>query len=181
MRAYNSVEVIKVVDVEWADGEGGGLRKSVSGAVSRVPFESVLPVRRFTSYRWQRLAAVPGDVARGAPSDLAHAGLLRTAGRLCGGSGEVLGDRGDVPGDGLLVLRPGTRARSVEMAKVRQLSGYRHPRNRIGGVTERLMDAFGDPWLLVEGTPWWYCRRSTTCCGAVTCVSTCQCRWQTAP
>ncbi|WP_075738259.1 hypothetical protein [Streptomyces acidiscabies] len=53
MRAYNSVEVIKVVDVEWADGEGGGLRKSVSGAVSRVPFESVLPVRRFTSYRGQ--------------------------------------------------------------------------------------------------------------------------------
>ncbi len=35
-----------LVDVEWADGEGGGLRKSVLGAVSWVPFESVLPPRR---------------------------------------------------------------------------------------------------------------------------------------
>ncbi|WP_147481306.1 hypothetical protein [Streptomyces shenzhenensis] len=43
-----------LVDVEWADGEGGGLRKSVLEAVSRVPFESGLPVRRFTSYRGQR-------------------------------------------------------------------------------------------------------------------------------
>lgn len=43
-----------LVDVEWADGEGGGLRKSVLEAVSRVRFESVLPVRRFTSYRGQR-------------------------------------------------------------------------------------------------------------------------------
>ncbi len=31
-----------LVDVEWADGEGGGLRKSVLEAVARVPFESVL-------------------------------------------------------------------------------------------------------------------------------------------
>ncbi|MFC9590059.1 hypothetical protein ACFTUC_09835 [Streptomyces sp. NPDC056944] len=43
-----------LVDVEWADGEGGGLRRSVLEAVSRVRFESVLPVRRFTSYRGQR-------------------------------------------------------------------------------------------------------------------------------
>jgi hypothetical protein len=43
-----------LVDVEWADGEGGGLRKSVLEAVSRVRFESALPVRRFTSYRGQR-------------------------------------------------------------------------------------------------------------------------------
>ncbi|WP_199800677.1 hypothetical protein [Streptomyces marianii] len=43
-----------LVDVEWADGEGGRLRKSVLEAVSRVRFESVLPVRRFTSYRGQR-------------------------------------------------------------------------------------------------------------------------------
>lgn len=35
-----------LVDVEWADGEGGGLRKSVLGTVSWVPFESVLPPRR---------------------------------------------------------------------------------------------------------------------------------------
>ena len=43
-----------LVDIEWADGEGGGPRKSVLEAVSRVRFESVLPVRRFTSYRGQR-------------------------------------------------------------------------------------------------------------------------------
>lgn len=30
-----------LVDVEWADGEGGGLRKSVLGAVSWVPFVRV--------------------------------------------------------------------------------------------------------------------------------------------
>lgn len=45
---------LSLVDIEWADGEDGGLRKSVLEAVSRVRFESVLPVRRFTSYRGQR-------------------------------------------------------------------------------------------------------------------------------
>ncbi|MEU3391283.1 TnsA-like heteromeric transposase endonuclease subunit [Streptomyces albidoflavus] len=45
---------LDLVDVEWADGEAGGLRKSVLDAVSRVPFESVLPVRQFASYRGQR-------------------------------------------------------------------------------------------------------------------------------
>ncbi len=43
-----------LVDVEWADGEGGRLRNSVLEAVSRIRFESVLPVRQFTSYRGQR-------------------------------------------------------------------------------------------------------------------------------
>ncbi|MFJ9590437.1 TnsA-like heteromeric transposase endonuclease subunit [Streptomyces acidicola] len=45
---------LHLVDVEWADREGGGLRKSVLEAVSRVSFESVFPVRQFASYRGQR-------------------------------------------------------------------------------------------------------------------------------
>ncbi|MEU1854359.1 TnsA-like heteromeric transposase endonuclease subunit [Streptomyces sp. NPDC019990] len=45
---------LDLVEVEWADGDGGGQRKSVLGAVTRVVFESVLPVRRFASYRGQR-------------------------------------------------------------------------------------------------------------------------------
>ncbi|MCT2589248.1 hypothetical protein LHJ74_04755 [Streptomyces sp. N2-109] len=43
-----------LVDIEWADTEGGGLRKSVLEAVSRVWFEAALPVRRSASYRGQR-------------------------------------------------------------------------------------------------------------------------------
>ncbi|WP_051831291.1 hypothetical protein [Streptomyces violens] len=39
----------------------------------------------------------------------------------------------------------------VEMANVRRLSGYRHPRNRVGDVAKRLMGAFNDPRLLMDG------------------------------
>ncbi|MGC0327029.1 hypothetical protein RKD23_000019 [Streptomyces sp. SAI-170] len=53
-----------LVNVEWADGEDDGLRKSVLEAVSRVRFELVLPVRRYTSYRGQRhFTGFPGGVA----------------------------------------------------------------------------------------------------------------------
>jgi len=31
------------------------------------------------------------------------------------------------------------------------LSGYRHPRNRVGDVAKRLMDTFDDPRLLMDG------------------------------
>ncbi|MEU8922468.1 hypothetical protein AB0D10_16240 [Kitasatospora sp. NPDC048545] len=43
-----------LVDVEWADADGGGLRRSVLEEVARVAFESASPVRRFASYRGQR-------------------------------------------------------------------------------------------------------------------------------
>ncbi|MEU9800415.1 TnsA-like heteromeric transposase endonuclease subunit [Streptomyces sp. NPDC051000] len=39
----------------------------------------------------------------------------------------------------------------VEMANVRWLSEYRHPRNRVGDVAKRLMDTFDDPRLLMDG------------------------------
>ncbi|MEV5161339.1 TnsA-like heteromeric transposase endonuclease subunit [Streptomyces sp. NPDC053728] len=45
---------LDLVEVEWADGAGGGLRRSALGAAARVAFESVSPVRRFASYRGQR-------------------------------------------------------------------------------------------------------------------------------
>ncbi|MFI1731916.1 hypothetical protein ACH40E_22415 [Streptomyces acidicola] len=37
----------------------------------------------------------------------------------------------------------------VEMANVRWLSSYRHPRNRVGEVAGRLVDVFGELRLLV--------------------------------
>ncbi|MEU9190451.1 hypothetical protein AB0D14_39230 [Streptomyces sp. NPDC048484] len=38
-----------LVDVEWMDGDGGGLRRSSLNAVHRVEFEAAAPVRRFAS------------------------------------------------------------------------------------------------------------------------------------
>ncbi|MEW2630843.1 TnsA-like heteromeric transposase endonuclease subunit [Streptomyces sp. NPDC048389] len=193
-----------LVDVEWAEGEGGGLRKSVLEAVSRVPFESVLPVRRFTSYRGQRhftgwywaatteslvgfeswlerdrailldhdrrvvgLSSQPFRVTwPGATRRISHTPDYFA--RLEDGSGLVVDVRpADRVGPEDAVKFSATEAMCremgcwsytlvhepdpVEMANVRWLSGYRHPRNRIGDVAKRLLDAFDEPRLLMDG------------------------------
>ncbi|WP_443309484.1 TnsA-like heteromeric transposase endonuclease subunit [Streptomyces sp. KR55] len=45
---------LESVEVEWVDGDSGGLRRSLLSAVHRVEFEGAAPVRRFASYRGQR-------------------------------------------------------------------------------------------------------------------------------
>ncbi|MEV6397935.1 TnsA-like heteromeric transposase endonuclease subunit [Streptomyces sp. NPDC051907] len=192
-----------LVDVEWADGEGCGLRKSVLEAVSRVRFESVLPVRRFTSYRGQRhftgwywatteslvgfeswlerdraiildddrrvvgLASQPFRVMwQGETRRISHTPDYFA--RLEDGSGLAVDVRSaDRVGPEDTVKFSATEAMCqemgcwsfalvhepdlVEMANVRWLSGYRHARNRVGDVAKRLMDAFADPRLLMDG------------------------------
>ena len=193
-----------LVDVEWADGEGGGLRKSVLEAASRVRFESVLPVRRFTSYRGQRhftgwywaatteslvgfeswlerdramildhdrrvvgLASQPFRVTwQGEKRRISHTPDYFA--RLEDGSGLVVDVRPtDRVGPEDAVKFSATEAMCqemgcwsfalvhepdpVEMANIRWLSGYRHPRNRVGDVAKRLMDAFDDPQVLMDG------------------------------
>ncbi|WP_406100444.1 TnsA-like heteromeric transposase endonuclease subunit [Streptomyces sp. NBC_01013] len=192
-----------LVDVEWADGEGGWLRK-VLEAVSRVRFEPVLPVRRFTSYQGQRhfsdwywaattqsLVGVESWLERDRTMLLDHdrrvVGLASQPfrvtwqgekrriwhtpnyfARLDDGSGLVVDVRpADRVGPEDAVKFSATEGMCqemgcwsfalvhepdpVEMANVRWLSGYRHPRNRVGDVAKRLMDTFDDPRLRMDG------------------------------
>ncbi|WP_420864159.1 TnsA-like heteromeric transposase endonuclease subunit [Streptomyces deccanensis] len=192
------------VDVEWADGEGGGLRKSVLEAVSQVPLGSVLPgaevhvvraQRHFAGCYWAAttaslvgfeswlerdrailfdhdrrvvgLASQPFRVTwQGTTRQVSHtpdyfarledgSGLVvdvRPAGPgRPGRFGQGFGDRGDVPGDGLLVLRAGARARSGgdgQRPLAVWLSASAQP---IGDVPKRLMDTCGDARLLMDG------------------------------
>ncbi len=195
---------LDLVEVEWADGVGGGLRKSVLGAVDRVAFESVLPVRRFASYRGQRhfpgwywaatteslvgfeswlerdramlldhdrrvvgLASQPFRVTWPGPTRrISHTPDYFA--RLDDGSGLVIDVRPvDRVGPEDAVKFAATEAmcramgcwsfslvhepEPVEMANVRWLSGYRHPRNRVGTVEARLAEVFHEPQLLMDG------------------------------
>ncbi|MET7300663.1 TnsA-like heteromeric transposase endonuclease subunit [Embleya sp. NPDC005575] len=193
-----------LIEVEWADGGGGGLRTSVLGAAVRVAFESVLPVRRFASYRGQRhfpgwywaatteslvgfeswlerdramlldhdrrvvgLASQPFRVSWPGPTRrISHTPDYFA--RLDDGSGLVIDVRpADRVGPDDAVKFAATEAMCramgcwsfslvhepdpVEMANVRWLSGYRHPRNRVGTVAARLEEAFHEPQLLMDG------------------------------
>ncbi|CAM5513626.1 MULTISPECIES: TnsA-like heteromeric transposase endonuclease subunit [Streptomyces] len=195
---------LDLVEVEWADGVGGGLRKSVLGAAARVVFESVPPVRRFASYRGQRhftgwcwaattesLVGFESWLERDRAMLLDHdrrvvglasqpfrvswPGLTRRIShtpdyfvRLEDGSGLVIDVRpADRVGPEDAVKFAASEAmcqamgcwsyvlvhepEPVEMANVRWLSGYRHPRNRVGTVAARLGEVFHEPRLLMDG------------------------------
>jgi hypothetical protein len=195
---------LDLVEVEWADEDGGGLRKSVLGAAARVAFESVPPVRRFVSYRGQRhftgrywaatteslvgfeswlerdramlldhdrrvvgLASQPFRVSWSGPTRrISHTPDYFA--RLDDGAGLVIdvrpADRVG-PDDAVKFAASEAMCRAmgcwsyvlvhepepVEMANVRWLSGYRHPRNRVGTVATRLGEVFREPRLLMDG------------------------------
>lgn len=193
-----------LVDVEWADADGGGLRRSVLEEVAQVAFESASPVRRFASYRGQRhfpgwywaattaslvgfeswlerdrlmlldhdrrvvgLASQPFRVIwQGATRRISHTPDYFV--RLEDGPGLVVDVRpADRVGPEDAVKFSATEAmcramgcwsyalvhepEPVQMANVRWLSGYRHLRNRVDDVAERLGEVFREPRTLVDG------------------------------
>ncbi|MFD8385821.1 TnsA-like heteromeric transposase endonuclease subunit [Streptomyces sp. NPDC059679] len=195
---------LDLVEVEWADGDSGGLRKSVLGAVARVAFEAVPPVRHFVSYRGQRhfpgwywAATTESLVGFESWLERDRAMLLDHDRRVVGLASQPFrvtwpGPRRRIShtpdyfarlddGSGLVIdVRPADRVGSedavkfaateamcqatgcwsfslvhepdpVEMANVRWLSGYRHPRNRIGAIAACLGEVFREPQLLMDG------------------------------
>lgn len=193
-----------LVEVEWVGEDRRGLRKSALTAAARVAFESVLPARRFSSYRGQRhfpgwyWAATTGSLVgfeswleRDRLMLLDHdrhvAGLASQPFRVTWqGATRRISHTPDyfarlVDGAGLVIdVRPAHRVKPedaekfsateamcraigcwtyvlvhepepVLMANIRWLSGYRHPRYRVGAVVDRLREVFGRPRMLVEG------------------------------